>query len=328
MTDLDLHFSPQQLSQYAQNVPYQRLVWPSLDQKKITVYLRRDDLASDRYPGNKFYKLFYNLRALLVDGASAEQSRKVVSFGGAYSNHIHALAQMGQAYHIQTVGIIRGHRPKTLSPTLSDAESCGMRLLFLDRQHYHNKDVAQLEGVLAEYGDYYLLPEGGENLEGIKGCQAIGESIAQAFSGDYTVCMAVGTGTTLSGIITGLPENQPCLGFSVLKGEDQLSSKVESWLNRLALNNENLREQSSNRKQAAWQVVTGYHHGGYAKTTPELLQFMAELETDNDLLLEPVYSAKMLWGIERLALADYWAEGSTIVAVHGGGLQGRRGFSL
>lgn len=321
MASLPLHFSSQKLSQYAQSVAYQRLVWPLLDQKKITVYLRRDDLASDRYPGNKFYKLFYNLQALLSGGVSAERAHTVVSFGGAYSNHIHALAQMGQAYHLATVGIIRGHRPQTLSPTLQDAESCGMRLLFLDRQHYKNKDLSPLVADLAEYGDYYLLPEGGENLEGVKGCRAIGEAIAQSFAGDYTVCTAVGTGTTLAGIIAGLPENQSCLGFSVLKGEDQLSPKVEYWLNQLDLN-------PQGQKRQAWRIVTGHHHGGYAKTSPELLQFMATLEADNQLLLEPVYSAKMLWGIEQLALADYWPEGSTIVAVHGGGLQGRRGFSL
>ena len=310
-----LDFSPQQLSHYAQQVSYQRLVWPTLDDKGLSVYLRRDDAASVHYPGNKFYKLFYNLQAMIAQGHDT-----VLSFGGAYSNHIHALAAMGREYKLSTIGIIRGQRPQQLSPTLRDAQACGMRLLFLDRQHYKTKDLRPLLPILnEEYGDYYCLPEGGENLAGVKGCQAIGESIAQHFHqhDSYTVCTAVGTGTTMSGIVAGLPSNKAgCLGFSALKGEDRLSINIQGWLSALGVNH------------SRWQVITGYHHGGYAKTTPELLQFMAALETDNHIVLEPVYSAKMLWGIEQLALQDYWPKGSTIIAIHGGGLQGRRGFDL
>ena len=302
------------LSHYAQKVPYQRLVWPAIAHKKLRVYLRRDDAASAHYPGNKFYKLFYNLQAIIAEGHDT-----ILTFGGAYSNHIHALAAMGRAYSLSTIGVIRGHRPKVLSPTLQDAEACGMRLLFLDKKHYQIKDISPLLALLTkEYGDYYVLPEGGENLAGVKGCQAIGESIAQHFLvyDNYTVCTAVGTGTTMAGIIAGLPSNKSCLGFSALKGEDHLSSSIADWLSKLQV------------KHDQWQLITNCHHGGYAKATPELLHFMASLEKDNNILLEPVYSAKMLWGIEQLALQDYWPAGSIIIAVHGGGLQGRRGFNL
>jgi 1-aminocyclopropane-1-carboxylate deaminase len=305
-------FSPQSLSGYAQRVGFQRLVWPALDHKNLSVYLRRDDLASDHYPGNKFYKLFYNLQDVL-----ATNHRTVLSFGGAYSNHIHALATMGQEYALSTIGVIRGHRPKVLSPTLRDAEACGMRLLFLDRQYYQEKDLTPLLPIIQkDYGDFYCLPEGGENMAGVRGCQAIGEAIAAHFTGDYTVCSAVGTGTTLAGIIAGLPQDTLCLGVSVLKGEDRLSASISTWLEVLGCEHEN------------WQIINGFHHGGYAKTTPELLAFMAQLEADNDLLLEPVYSAKMLWAIEQLAMQGFWSEGAKIIAVHGGGIQGRRGFTL
>lgn len=302
------------LSHYAKAVPYQRLIWPAIARKKLRVYLRRDDAASAHYPGNKFYKLFYNLHTIIAEGHDT-----VLTFGGAYSNHIHALAAMGREYSLSTIGVIRGHRPKILSPTLQDAEACGMRLLFLDKKHYHIKDITPLLALLTkEYGDYYLLPEGGENLAGVKGCQAIGESIAQRFADheDYTVCTAVGTGTTIAGIIAGLPQDKRCLGFSALKGEDHLSASISGWLSALNVTNDQ------------WQLITSCHHGGYAKTSPELLHFMEGVEAENNLLLEPVYSAKMLWGIEQLALQDYWSEGSTIIAVHGGGLQGRRGFNL
>jgi 1-aminocyclopropane-1-carboxylate deaminase len=305
-------FSPHYLSHYARGVSHQRLVWPALARKKISVYLRRDDVASAHYPGNKFYKLFYNIRAVLASG-----HKTVVSFGGAYSNHIHALAAMGQQYGLSTVGIIRGHSPQVLSPTLQDAQACGMQLLFLDKQSYQEKNIASLkDDLLKEYGTYYLLPEGGENREGVLGCGAIGEAIQANFSGDYTVCCAVGTGTTLAGVISGLPAHTPCIGFSVLKGEDRLSDHVRQWLSAVEC------------EHTQWQIVTNFHHGGYAKTNPALLHFMQNLERANQLLLEPVYSAKMLWGIEQLALQDFWPEGSTVVAVHGGGIQGRRGFGL
>jgi 1-aminocyclopropane-1-carboxylate deaminase len=333
------------LIQHAYGVVHQQLHWKTFDNKKLSVYLRRDDLASEHYPGNKWYKLFYNLQAILAAG-----HKTVVSFGGAYSNHIHALAAMGQQYGLNTVGIIRGYKPKTLSSTLHDAESCGMRLLFLEHSAYRNKDISQFSDLLAaEYGGavgnvthgeigeseesgesgeggeggeggdgagYYCLPEGGDNPLGIKGCQAIGQAIQQHFSGDYTVCCAAGTGTTLAGIISAMPEHIECLGFSALKGEDTLSAHITQRLEEVECYHQQ------------WRIINDYHHGGYAKTTPELLQFMVEMEAANNVLLEPVYSAKMLWGIDQLAQADYWPQGSTVVAVHGGGIQGRRGFDL
>ncbi len=305
-------FSDKTIDEYAHLVNHQRLHWPTLESKGLTAYLRRDDLASQHYPGNKFYKLFYHLQAL-----QASDCRVVISFGGAYSNHIHALAAMGQQYNMATVGIIRGHRPKILSPTLQDAQNMGMRLFFLNKQDYKNKDISTLLPLLnKEYGPHYLLPEGGESLQGILGCRHIGQAIEANFSSDFIVCCAVGTGTTMAGIIAGLEVNRQCIGFSVLKGEDQLSSGIDQWLAEMGCSNEQ------------WQVITGYHHGGYAKTTPELLRFMKQIENDNQLLLEPVYSAKMFWGVEQLALQNFWPEGTQLVLVHGGGLQGRRGFKL
>jgi len=321
------------LFQYAYGVSHQRLNWKTFDDKKISVYLRRDDVASEHYPGNKWYKLFYNLQFILAAG-----HKTVVSFGGAYSNHIHALAAMGRQYGLNTVGVIRGYKPKTLSPTLQDAEACGMRLLFLEHSAYRNKDLSPFSDLLAaEYGGaagavmrgecserreieknpgYYCLPEGGDNLLGVHGCQAIGQAIQQHFSGDYTVCCAAGTGTTLAGIISAMPEHINCLGFSALKGKDTLSAHITQRLRELSCS------------QQRWQIINDYHHGGYAKTTPELLQFMVSIEAANNMLLEPVYGAKMLWGIDQLAQADYWPQGSTVIAVHGGGVQGRRGFNL
>lgn len=326
-TDFSTFLCSEELTRYAIDVPHQKLIWSTFAQKKLSVYLRRDDLASEHYPGNKWYKLFYNLQMVMQSG-----KKTVLSFGGAYSNHIHALAAMGKQYGLNTVGIIRGYPPKKLSPTLQDARDWGMELLFLGHDAYRKKDLSQFSVQLKkQYGDYYCLPEGGDNLLGAKGCQAIAGGVSQHFSGEYTVCCALGTGTTFAGIVSAVPEQVTCLGFSVLKGEDTLTEQVSQRL------------QDMDSLPREWHINNDYHHGGYAKTTPELLVFMQAIEEANNLLLEPVflepmylepmylepvYSAKMLWGIDQLAQQDYWAEGSTIIAVHGGGLQGRRGFAL
>lgn len=326
-TDPSIFFSSEELSRYAADVPHQKLIWPTFTQKKLSVYLRRDDIASEHYPGNKWYKLFYNLKAVIQSG-----QKTILSFGGAYSNHIHALAAMGKQYRLNTVGVIRGYPPRVLSPTLQDAREWGMELLFLGHDDYRKKNLSQFsEQLKKQYGDYYCLPEGGDNLLGVKGCQALAHGISQHFTGEYTVCCALGTGTTFAGIVSAIPEQVKCLGFSVLKGEDTLTEQVSQRL------------QNMGSLPREWHINNDYHHGGYAKTTPELLTFMQAIEEANSLSLEsvklesmklepmklePVYSAKMLWGIDQLAQQNYWPEGSTIIAVHGGGLQGRRGFTL
>ncbi len=311
-----IDFSPKKLTEYARQVKHQRLCWPELDRRNIQAFLRRDDLASSHYPGNKFYKLFYNLAEVINLG-----HRQVVTFGGAYSNHIHALAIMGKQYNIATVGIIRGHKPEYLSPTLKDAQANGMQLIFLEKQRYKVKELSTIENQWSKkVGDYYLLPEGGDNEKGILGCEAIGHAITEHFvletHPNDVVCCAVGTGTTMTGIINALPNHTPCLGFSALKGEDTLSANINVQLKKRSCHNQH------------WQVISDYHHGGYAKVTPELLNFMRQLEVDNNLLLEPVYSAKMLWGIEDLAKQGFWPSGTRLIIVHGGGVQGRRGFGL
>lgn len=241
-----------------------------------------------------------------------------MSFGGAYSNHIYALAASCKALGLNSVGIIRGHKPKILSPTLSDACNWGMKVHFLNKKDYGRKDIHSLLPILKEMeGQYCLIPEGGENLAGVRGCIAIAQTTAaQLPAQSFTLCSAVGTGSTVAGLIAGSPKQVDCLGISVLKGEDQLSNKVDKWLKVLG------------RSESSWAIETGFHHGGYAKTSPELISFMEAFEQRNQVLLDPVYTAKMLWAIEKLAQADRWSKGSRVVALHSGGLQGRRGFGL
>jgi len=291
--------------------------WPELNRRGITAYLRRDDELPVA-PGNKFYKLYYNLL-----NARQQGCHTLVSFGGAYSNHIYALAAASNLLGLESVGIIRGHQPKMLSPTLSDASEFGMKLHFLNKKDYGRKDIRSLLPILkGMLGEYYLIPEGGENLAGVRGCIAIAQAISKQLQQPYTLCSAVGTGSTLAGLIAGSPPQTQVLGVRVLKGADSLTSKVHEWLSVLGAS------VVPKMNRVKWQIETDYHHGGYAKTNSELMGFMHRFEQRNAVLLDPVYTAKMLWAIEALAKQGYWPEGSHIVAIHSGGLQGRRGFDL
>ncbi len=250
--------------------------------------------------------------------AQQQGCNAVVSFGGAYSNHIYSLAAAAKDLGLDSVGIIRGYASQELSPTLQNASDWGMKLHFLGRKDYKNKDILGLLPILKEkFGEFYLIPEGGENLAGVRGAMAISNALAEQLEiTDYTLCAAVGTGSTLAGLIAGATGSVRCLGISVLKGEDRISSKVNHWLHLLGPHSK------------SWRIEYGFHHGGYARTSPELLYFMREFEERNQLLLDPVYTAKLMWGIQILAQQGYWQPGSHVVAIHSGGLQGRRGFNL
>ncbi len=254
----------------------------------------------------------------------------IVSFGGNYSNHLYSLAAMGQELGIQTVGIVRGYESAPLSPTLRDAQIFGMKLYFLGKNDYRFKDISKILPILKQdYKNLYLIPEGGENLAGVRGCLALGSAVDTKMSelcgdAEYTVCCAVGTGSTFAGLLAASPLRAKCLGISVLKGEDTMASKIEHWLSLLGI-----------QRPTQWYLNNHYHHGGYAKATPDLLAFMSELESLNEITLDPVYTAKLLWAIKELALNHYWAvpepsspKVTNVVAIHSGGIQGRRGFNL
>lgn len=303
----------------------QRLHWPLLERLSINVYLHRDDDISPLYSGNKFYKLYYNLKH-----AVAQDAELIASFGGNFSNHLYSLAAMGHELGIKTVGFVRGYESAALSPTLVDAQRFGMKLYFLGKKDYRYKDISKFLPILKQtYKKVYLIPEGGENLAGVRGCLAMGSAVDAQMTkvcgeAEYTLCCAVGTGSTFAGLIAASPLRAKCLGISVLKGEDTLGAKIDYWLSLLGV-----------EATGQWRLSNEYHHGGYAKVTPELLAFMIEVESLNNLKLDPVYTAKLLWAIKELAINRYWPKpkaGSlkttNIVAIHSGGLQGRRGFNL
>lgn len=299
----------------ASKVPLQQVVSKTFTDAGVELLVRRDDLIDPALSGNKFYKLFFNLRDAYAQGLT-----RLLSFGGAYSNHLHALAAAGNRFGFSTLGVVRGERPAQLSPTLSDAVAWGMKLVFIGRTEYRQKSEPELIADLkARYGEFYLIPEGGANLAGAQGMQQLGLSLERQLKGGYTaVCIACGTGTSLAGLAAGIDANKPALGFSVLKGEGGLGGDVAALYNQLC------------PAQAAvnWRLISGFHAGGYGKKHPDyLVRFWQDFERESGIPLDPVYTVKMFWGISVLVRQGYWPRGARIVAIHSGGLQGRRGFA-
>jgi len=298
-----------------QKIPLQPIEWALAKQKGVEILVRRDDLIDTYLSGNKFYKLFYNMQAAQALGYST-----LLSYGGAYSNHIHALAAAAKMYGFKSIGVIRGERPKQLSATLLDAQAWGMQLHFVSRSDYRDKHGDGLsENLKSCFGDFFEIPEGGANAYGVMGAKALGAAICQQVKSDYTaVCLAAGTANTVAGVAAGLAQTEGhVLGFSVLKGEGDLGVDLISHQKSIANETNN------------WRLISGYHGDGYAKKLPNYLQrFMFEFERETKLALDPVYTLKMCWGVAQLLAQNYWPRDSRLILVHTGGLQGRRGFNL
>lgn len=294
-------------------VPLEAVVWPELAKLGLNCSVLRLDLVSSSAPGNKYFKLFHNLQQ-----AKAVDARAVMSFGGTWSNHLHALAVTGQKLGVPTIGVVRGHKDMPLTPMLQDAQKAGMQFIFVDRYSYRKREISDFLPILkAKYGEIFVIPEGGSNQSGVRGCIEIGRLLSNMqVSQGTTVCLPVGTGATFTGVLAGLRPGVEVLGISVLKGEDTLSAKVKYWLEQLGISGDD----------RSMRITHEYHHGGYGKAPAELLAWMLDFERNNHFQIDPVYTAKMFWAIEQLAKKGHWREGQHIVALHTGGVQGRRGY--
>jgi 1-aminocyclopropane-1-carboxylate deaminase len=294
--------------------PIQSLSVEALARKNIRLSIKREDLLHPRLGGNKIYKLYGHLRKALI-----RPDLPIASFGGAYSNHIYALAAAGKSLNLTTIGIIRGERPAQLSATLQDAVEQGMNLIFVSRQDYRLKDTyAFRQTISAPWGDCHWIPEGGAGREGIEGCVELARGIiASVDSKPDIVCHACGTGFTVAGLVIGLAlspvEKINVLGVSVLKGYKQLTLDIASQIQRFGF------------QSRQWRVDDNYHCGGYAKYPEYLASFVRSFEEETSVPLDPVYTAKMMWGIVNLAEQGVFPEGARILAIHSGGLQGKRG---
>ena len=253
----------------------------------VRLLLKRDDLIHPEVPGNKWRKLKYNL------AAAAEQGHDtLLTFGGAYSNHIRATAAAGSIFGFRTVGVIRGEEHLPLNPVLAFATARGMRLEYVSRTAYRDKPVPP--------GRFYVLPEGGSNALAVRGCAELAEEITEPYD---VLCCPVGTGGTLAGLALGLREGARALGFSVLKGGGFLRDETA----RL--------QREYGRENSAWSVQTEFHFGGYARRTPELDAFAADFEARHGVRLDRVYTGKMLCGLYAMIRRGEFPPGTRIVAV-------------
>jgi 1-aminocyclopropane-1-carboxylate deaminase/D-cysteine desulfhydrase-like pyridoxal-dependent ACC family enzyme len=279
---------------------------PLLQDQAIKLYVYRLDLRHAPIGGNKYFKLNYNLAE-----ATHQKKNTLLTFGGAFSNHIRAVATAGQLHGFKTIGIIRGEETLPLNATLTHAKKCGMYLHYIDRTAYRQKDspefITQLE---AQFGDFYLLPEGGSNGLAVMGCAEIMDSIAVDW--DYAT-VACGTGGTMAGLLVGNPDKK-VLGFPALKGGEFLYDEITRFIRQY---NE-LIPPYSRLTTYDLRLFTAYHFGGYAKHTPELLAFIEQFYVDYHIRLDWIYSAKMLYGVIDLIQQGYFPQGSKIIALHTG----------
>jgi 1-aminocyclopropane-1-carboxylate deaminase len=238
---------------------------------------------------------------------------KILTFGGAYSNNVYAVAAAGKLFDFKSIGLIRGYEHLPLNPTLSFAVDSGMKIYYIDKESYRKRNSSSfLKSLNDEYGKVYIVPEGGTNKLGVKGAGDILLNVKENY--DY-VCCACGTGGTLAGLITALDGKADALGFSVLKGGDFLNDDVKKLV-----------YESSGKAYKNWNINLDYHFGGYAKINLELIQFIKRFQIINNIPLEPIYTGKLFYGIYELIRTGYFKKGKTILAIHTGGLQGLGGM--
>ncbi|MGK0499239.1 MAG: 1-aminocyclopropane-1-carboxylate deaminase [Oceanicoccus sp.] len=304
-----------------QFAPLQTITAPLIQQQQLSLsVLRLDQLSADG-AGNKHFKLLNNIAFAKTNGY-----RSLLSFGGAYSNHIHALAVAGKNHELATIGVIRGEPSQPLNATLQDAVAQGMHLHYVSRTEYRQRHQPEFQQQLAaQFKQSFIIPEGGSNSLGVKGCQHIVEHIQHRLADTYDViALPCGTGATLAGVAAACADSKQVLGFSVLKNAHYMEQDIAAWLAALAADSD-IEPQKVQEKN--WRVEHDYHCGGYAKLSDDLLRFMHQFESDYAIPLEPVYSAKMFYGLMQMIEKKRFAAGSQIVAIHTGGLQGRRGMA-
>lgn len=287
----------------------QEVVLEEIAPFEVALFVKREDELHPHVSGNKYRKLKYNLLEARDKGHET-----LLTFGGAYSNHIAALAYAGKMHGLRTIGIIRGEELQgredliRSNPTLSFAREQGMRLEFISRDLYRNKAEPEFEGLLREkFGDVYFVPEGGTNELAVEGCREILTDEDREF--DH-ICVPVGTGGTISGLILSAGPHQTVLGFPSLKADF-----LEGEISKYAIPGPN------------WSLIKEYHFGGYAKVNEKLISFINRFYRSTTIPLDPVYTGKMMYGIVDLIKKNHFAKNSRILAIHTGGLQGIDGMN-
>jgi 1-aminocyclopropane-1-carboxylate deaminase len=300
-----LHPRLQQLETHFAFSPLIRLLDKQLSQQQIELWIKRDDLLHPVISGNKWRKLKY-----ILNHALHQEAECIISMGGIYSNHLHALAYAGKALGLKTIGLVRGEAPQPLTPTLQDVQDWGMELRFVSRSDYRqlrqHKQHDSLPGLTA--GQYWL-PEGGSSALALQGVAEIIKEIAIDFN---VLAVACGTGTTMAGLIGATAADSGILGIAALKNAEFLNADVQQLLD------------SQSVKHSCWEINQDYHCGGFAETTAELLDFMQQFTAQHHIPLDKVYTGKLLYAVYELVKQGYFRPGQRIVVYHSGGLQGNR----
>lgn len=287
----------------------QEIVHPILKDASVSLYVKREDLIHEQVSGNKFRKLKYNIEEAKKLGFDT-----ILTFGGAYSNHIAATAAAGKIVDLQTIGVIRGEElgkdiSKTLegNDTLRVAFNSGMQMKFITRTEYSEKTSPLfLDALKDEFGSFYYIPEGGTNELAVKGCEEILTTEDINFD---IVCSAVGTGGTMAGIINSCQKHQQALGFPALKGSF-LSEEIQKYT-----------------KNSNWTLIEKYHFGGYGKINQALIEFVNIFREEQGIALDPIYTAKMIYGLFDMIENGFFMKNTRILAIHTGGIQGIVGMN-
>lgn len=288
------------LSAPFQNSPIDRL--ESFYKFHTTADVLRLDLLHPVVSGNKWFKLQHYLQQAVEEGKST-----ILTYGGAYSNHIVATAAATRERNLKSIGVIRGERPRVLSPTLQEALSYGMQLYFISREDYRVKALPQEFGPINENNDLLIIPEGGYGQAGALGAARI---LSDQETGNYTHIMAAcGTGTTLAGLIRAAGEGQEVIGIAVLKNHYSLEEEIRALLPQ---------------HHRPFTLLHDFHQGGYAKHNPELIRFMNWWYEQTGIPSDFVYTGKLFYAAWHLAEKGYFPEGSRLLLIHSGGLQGNR----
>jgi 1-aminocyclopropane-1-carboxylate deaminase len=281
----------------------------------------RLDLIDSEISGNKWFKLKKNLEKAIF-----ESKKLIITHGGAFSNHIAATAAACKKYNLKCVGVIRGDETDELNSTLSLAKENGMTLYFVNRETYAKKNTEEFKKHLQEkFGEYYLIPEGGNNEEGVKGCFEI---VKREWDYDYVVC-ACGTATTYAGILASKKENQIIIGISVLKGENKLPSETQALLQKITLNKTSIISNNQALQKETLEencILNSYSFNGYAKFNQQLVDFKNNFENTYGIILDHIYTTKLLFGIYDLINQKKLRPNTSILVIHSGGLQGNDAF--
>lgn len=292
----------------ANPIPIQPIDHPILNEKQVQLAVLRLDLVHQEVSGNKFFKLKYNL-----EEAKRQGKTTVLSFGGAFSNHIQALSAAAKITGLKSIGIIRGEESSKTNPTLSKAVENGMRLHFVCREEYRRKTEPEFIAALGKkFGDFYLIPEGGTNAFAIRGTREI---LDQTYASYSHIAVSIGTGGTFAGIAASMGEGQTLLGFPALKG---------SWIREEIAQ---LLHKEGIIPRGHYQVMEEYHFGGYAKWKPELIDLIRWFWREFQIPLDPIYTGKMAFGLWDLIESGFFQAESDILMIHTGGLQGIEGFT-